>query len=367
MRIVYGVHGYGQGHATRCLAVLPELSRRHEVLVLAGGHAYGPISQEYKTHQVPVFGFEYRPDGTRSTFKTLRSALPVAIDALSRGPVFRMVTSYIRDFAPDVIVSDAEMWTHWVGRRLGIPRINFDHFGILAHFRHEMPALDHLWCSRDVWIYRRLISNPDRVLVSSFYPAEPIREGIRLVPPLLRREVFEVEASTGEHLLAYFNNGDACFTDRMERTLKALNAPVIIYGTGRVGRNGLLEYRPHGNRGFIEALATCRAVISTAGNQLVGEAVHFGKPILVMPEDCVEQRINARAVESLGIGRHARLETVSVDSVRRFLDQEQSFRKRIQEHRGDGRQEVLAALEHFFRELTCASEDSDSPSLRSVA
>jgi UDP:flavonoid glycosyltransferase YjiC (YdhE family) len=35
MRILYGVHGYGRGHAVRSLAVLSELRLRHEVLVLA--------------------------------------------------------------------------------------------------------------------------------------------------------------------------------------------------------------------------------------------------------------------------------------------------------------------------------------------
>jgi hypothetical protein len=37
MRILYGVFGYGRGHATRALSVLPELMERHEVTVLAGG------------------------------------------------------------------------------------------------------------------------------------------------------------------------------------------------------------------------------------------------------------------------------------------------------------------------------------------
>jgi len=31
--IAYGVHGYGKGHAMRASAVLPELVRRHGVLV----------------------------------------------------------------------------------------------------------------------------------------------------------------------------------------------------------------------------------------------------------------------------------------------------------------------------------------------
>ena len=36
LRIAYGVHGYGRGHSSRALAVLPELTKRHDVLVLAG-------------------------------------------------------------------------------------------------------------------------------------------------------------------------------------------------------------------------------------------------------------------------------------------------------------------------------------------
>ena len=39
-------------------------------------------------------------------------------------------------------------------------------------------------------------------------------------------------------------------------------------------------------------------MVSTAGNQLATEACYFGKPLLVMPEDCAEQRLNARQVEN---------------------------------------------------------------------
>ena len=35
-KIVYGVHGYGRGHAVRAQAVLGELTRTCEVLVMAG-------------------------------------------------------------------------------------------------------------------------------------------------------------------------------------------------------------------------------------------------------------------------------------------------------------------------------------------
>ena len=40
MRIVYGVHGYGRGHATRALAVVQSLAARHDVRLFACGDAY---------------------------------------------------------------------------------------------------------------------------------------------------------------------------------------------------------------------------------------------------------------------------------------------------------------------------------------
>lgn len=45
LRIIYGVHGYGRGHAARAQAVLPELVRHYDVLVLAGDEALDAIRE----------------------------------------------------------------------------------------------------------------------------------------------------------------------------------------------------------------------------------------------------------------------------------------------------------------------------------
>src|SRR5215472_9225440 len=71
MRILYGVFGYGRGHATRALSVLPELRRRHEVIVLAGGDAYDAIAPEHAVVRIPTLRYEYSPDGRRSLSRTL--------------------------------------------------------------------------------------------------------------------------------------------------------------------------------------------------------------------------------------------------------------------------------------------------------
>ena len=67
--------------------------------------------------------------------------------------------------------------------------------------------------------------------------------------------------------------------------LAACGREVRVYGLGaQPSASGNLRFLAVDERRFMEDLATCTAVVSTAGNQLVGEALYLGKPVLVMPE-----------------------------------------------------------------------------------
>ncbi|MGE0480254.1 MAG: glycosyltransferase family protein [Phycisphaerae bacterium] len=352
MRMIYGIHGYGRGHATRALAVLPELRRRHKVRILAGGDAHDALAGEADVVRIPTLGYHYRANGTRSNLLTFTRNLPGVIDLIAHGPAFQLVRDAFLDFRPDAVISDAEPWTHRVAAERGVPRIGFDHFGVLAYCSPPVAPLDRVRCQRDAWVYRCLMGDPQRVIVSSFYDAPARRPGVCFVGPLLRPEVFEVRAAPGDALLAYFNKGAHLFSPRIEGALRRAGAPVIVYGTPRRGVDGNLDFRPPSNRGFLEDLAGCRAVISTAGNQLVGEALHFGKPLLVVPEDCVEQRINARAVERMGIGMRATQNAIGDAVLTEFLRRRETFAANIRRAARDGRRESLAALERFLFELT---------------
>lgn len=351
MRIAYGVHGYGRGHATRALAVLAELQRRHDVLVLAGGDAYDALSASLYVQRIPTLGYSYGRNGTRSNWLTLRDNFPLGMDLICGGGAMRLVADAFADFCPDVVISDAEPWSTRVARRTGVPRIGFDHFGVLAYCRPEMSATDRLILSRDVAVYRWLMQRPERVIVSSFYDAPARRDGVTFVGPLLRDEVLRRRPRDGEHLLGYFNKGEHLFSPRIEAALRELGQPVIIYGARRRGREGNLLFKTTGDADFLDDLASCRAVFSTAGNQLVGEAMHFGKPLLVTPEDCVEQRVNARGVERLGIGRAIAQARVSVEVLRDFLDRLDEHRENVIRHARDGRGEALTAIESYIDEL----------------
>jgi uncharacterized protein (TIGR00661 family) len=351
LRIAYGVFGYGRGHATRALAVLPDLTARHDVLLLAGGDAHAALSPYYPVQRIPTLRFVYQRNGRRDQLGTVLENLPAVWELLTAGRGYRAAVQALRDFKPDVAICDADPWTHRACAQLGIPRISFDHFGIMAHCRPSLSPADARAARRDVWIYRTLMGRPARIMVSSFYEAPPRSRRVRCIGPLLRDQVRAARARSGEHLLVYLNNGRCQLTTRLEESLHATKLPTVIYGTDREGVDGNLVFERPDDERFIDRLASCRAVISTAGNQLVGEAMFLGKPLLVRPEDSVEQRMNAAAVARLGIGEEVAEESLDAPRIARFLERGATYRENARTSWRDGRAQALDCLESFAGQL----------------
>jgi uncharacterized protein (TIGR00661 family) len=337
------------------MGVLPELTKRHQVLLLAGGDALEALAPVHPVIPIPTLRYAYA--GSRlSALETLRQNYPVASDLLSCGEDLQRVTDLLAAFKPDVAICDVDPFTHRAAARLGVPRISFDHFGILAYCRPHVPLRDRPAALRDALVYRLLVGQPERAIVSSFYSAPPTRPGVRCVGPLLRDELFAVKAERGDEILVYLNQGRHQYTLRMERALRALDMPVLIYGTGEEGTDGAIAYRRSDNRRFIEDMARCRALVCTAGNQIVGEAIHLGKPLLVLPAESTEQRVNACAVDRLRIGEQVSFEKLNGGVLRRFLSRAEGYVERMRWLARDGRREAVDALERFAGELTAGGE-----------
>jgi uncharacterized protein (TIGR00661 family) len=331
--------------------VLEALSQRHELLLFAGGDAHDMLRERFAVQPIPCLGFVYQR-GRRSNLRTLASNWPKLLELALRGPSVRAVVSQLERFRPDALISDAEPWTHLGGAMLGVPRIGFDHFGILVHCRVRLPWLD--WCKSlfDRVTYRWLMRGPQRVLVSSFFDAAPEQRGVCVVGPILREQLLATTPSVGEHVLAYFNQGSVQLSDVVLDALSQAGPEIRLYGTHHVGSRGTLQFRPPGLDPFLADLAACRAVISTAGNQLVGEAMALGKPMLVLPEATVEQRLNAREIVRLGIGEQLSLSGLNAESIARFLARAPEYAERCRARARDGRVEAIQILERWIGELS---------------
>jgi uncharacterized protein (TIGR00661 family) len=345
----------------RARAILPRLCARHEVLILAGGDAYHALADDFPVVRIPFLKYYFNRKGKLSNYLTLKRNLSLLLEVRLAGPSLDMIAAQIKEFGARVLITDSEIFTHWIGRRMGIPRITFDHFGLLVYCRPDMPWYERIANRGNAFVYRRLYGEPDRAVVSGFFDAEPRRAGVKRVGAVIRDNVLEMSPTRGEHLLAYINKGEHEFTPAVEAAFRAQDCPVRVYGVPRRGVDGNLEFKPISKQGFLDDLASCRAVYATCGNQLIGEVIHFGKPMLGIPMACHEQRLNAHQIERMGFGRRVGRGGLTAEILRDFLDDADELAAASRGHDHDGATEALAAIEQFLTELVPGEAVAKAP------
>jgi uncharacterized protein (TIGR00661 family) len=138
----------------------------------------------------------------------------------------------------------------------------------------------------------------------------------RPVDALLRKPIAQLEPASADHVLIYARGG---LGRRIAEA--AVRVPVRFVAYGCDGpRTANIEYKPTSNEAFSRDLASCRAVVCSGGQQLIGEARYFGKPLLVVPIPRQhEQEINARYARRERIGDYCPIDELSPQRIERFL------------------------------------------------
>jgi uncharacterized protein (TIGR00661 family) len=345
--IFYGMSGEGLGHATRARTVVEALRRRHRITLFAPDRAHALLAPLYRGTEVavvpiPGLRFGYSRPGRVGLLRTLAVA---ARYAWGLGGHVRALSSHFARERPDLVIADFEPLLPRAARAHGVPFVSFDH-------QHYLVVSDlsrlPFWLRQQAALIapfvRALYDWQQATVVSSFYkpPLKRQHRDATQVGVLIRPELQALRPLRGRHLLVYlrrFGSPD------LLSTLAACGRPVEVYGLGARPPEGPLRFHAVDNRRFLEHLASCDAVVSTAGNQLVGEALYLRKPLLVMPEQRnFEQNLNGFFLEDAGTGwcTRGRLTAARLGA---FLEQTETLRARIDPQAVCGNAEALAALE----------------------
>jgi uncharacterized protein (TIGR00661 family) len=250
---------------------------------------------------------------------------------------------------PDLILTDFEPALPRAANAVGVPyaSLNHQHF-LLTYDLSGLPLWLRLHARYMAWVVRAYYAPPEVTIVSSFYfpPLRRTCKGISQVGVLLREEVEQAVPWDGQHLVAYFRRPVPLAT---LRALAALDQDIRVYGMGERPAEGRLRFAQVSADGFVRDLAGCQALVCTAGNQVVGEALSLGKPVFAIPElGNYEQYINAHYLARAGTGEWAELSEVSPQRVEAFLGRLASYRARIDRHRMNGLPEVLRLLAPYL-------------------
>jgi len=140
------------------------------------------------------------------------------------------------------------------------------------------------------------------------------------------------------------------------KPLHAQPLPVRIYGVGEQPAQDHLHFMAVDPEGFVADLAACSALVATAGNTLIGEALYLGKPIFALPESGnIEQQIHAHFIAHSGCGEVADMASVEAATLAGFLARLGQFQPYAHRHRLQG---LEASIDAIYQTL------SNSPSPR---
>lgn len=349
-RIHYGLAGEGRGHAARARTLIEELRRDHDVVVHAPGDAYAFLAPLYArrdrvdVREVPGLRWAY---GRRGQVHLVRSALASAkVLAGLPGQIARLART-LRHERADLVVTDFEPLLSRAAVAARVPHVSVDHQAFLTTCDlRALPSRLRAHAAFMGTFVRRWSPAPRMRLVSSFYRA-PLRADVvgdvRQVGVLLRRGVREARPTRGGFLLAYLRPG---VPERALDVLRAAPLEVRLYGRGEGPREGALVRCPVSDAAFLADLAACESVVSTAGNQLIGEALALGKPVLAAPElGNREQEINAWFLERVGGGRGTTFQDFDARTLGDFLADRETLAAEARAAEVDGTTATLAALD----------------------
>lgn len=342
-RILYGVMGDARGHVARALNVAAELPH-HEFLFVGGGAVRDVRNLGYPVEEVPMASTLYR--NNRVDFPAT-VAHAVKVFAGSR-PVVSRVAEIIKGYDPHLILSDYEYFTPLAARKLGRPCVSLDHQHIITHCAYRPPAEQRISRFLTSLAISRLYSSASLFLIVSFFAVPPTNPlTTRVLPPIIGRDVAELPASQGDHVLVYQTSPTF---HRLLPVLETLESRFIIYGHGKKPERKNLVFKAPSRSGFLADLASCRYAITNGGHNVLSEALYLHKPLLTFPiANAYEQFLNAYFVRSLGYGDYSVATVPPVQMLRDFESRIDQFRGVVRTGEFFGNRHVTEAVESLIR------------------
>jgi uncharacterized protein (TIGR00661 family) len=318
-KFILAVQGEGRGHMTQALSM-------YEMLVEQGHTVCAVIVGASKRREIPAFFFEKikapvirleSPNFVADKKNKSINVLQTVIYNFGRVGTYRKsmkeIDQILKEHEPDIVINffDLLVGLYYRFYRPKPKLVCIGHQYIYFHPDFEFPE-GHWLDKATIKFYTRLTaSRSSKNLALSFYKihTHASNDALVVVPPLLRKEVFGLEAKHDNFFLVYlvnngyfeevldwhFRNPDVeihCFTDQPDKIVEGYS----------FDRKKLFVHAINDTL-FLEMMSKASGLASTAGFESVCEAMYLGKPVLMVPiRGHYEQFCNSRDAFKAGAG-----------------------------------------------------------------
>jgi uncharacterized protein (TIGR00661 family) len=343
VRILYGVCGEGGGHASRSKEVISYLRKKgHKVVCIAYGKSYELLHKYVKCYKISGLNISFKnneADYVQTVIDNLKT-LPDRIEHLKN------LSSFIEKFKPQLAISDFEPMTVTLANLHDIPLISIDNQHRITNAQIEVPEKYNGARIVADTIIRATVSNTKACLVISFHPVKLTAPKTFIFPPILRSDILKLNPEKKNYILVYQTSET---NKQMIEELKKVNENFIIYGFNLSKKEKNLVFKKRNEKGFIEDLKNCKAVITNGGFTLMTEALYLGKPVLSIPIiGQFEQILNAVYLEKLGYGKFA--EKLDIKNLRNFLKNIKEYETNLKKYKREDNHRILNMLDELIEQ-----------------
>lgn len=333
MNYLFIIQGEGRGHMTQALSM-------SQILRDAGHEICGVIVGKSERRRIPQFFIDkigtevetlespnFATDKNQKSVKPVKTVIQAILGSKRYTKSLNRIHEIVLDRKPDVIINFYD-FLGGIYNFLKRPKAKFiclAHQFLIDHPEFDFPPKRKL-DKASLQIGNKIVSlGADKILALSFQPFEDVKaKKLFVVPPLLRREVCQLEVSHEDHLLVYMLNPGYstevdqfhqkypqerlhCFWDKKDKP-----ETLVV--------DDFLTYHQLNDEKFIETMASSKGYVTTAGFESVCEAMYLGKPVLMVPvQGHYEQACNAIDAKKAGAGIYS--DSFEIEKLINYLPQ----------------------------------------------
>ncbi|MDO5850057.1 MAG: glycosyltransferase family protein [Methanobacteriaceae archaeon] len=345
--IFYSVCGEGMGHAIRSGTILEELTKKHDVYIFSSERAYQYLDSKFdNVYEIGGFNTVYENNTVNNT-KTFLKALKANPTNLKEG--YNVLYKMAKEIKPNIMISDFENYSSMVSNLLKIPLISVDNIHMLAETDYEYPENHKIDMLTAKAVARAYILRPVRYIMTSFfYPPLKHPEKSAIYPPVLRKEILDLEGKEGKHILVYQTSASSI---NLMEELKEIDEEFILYGFDKDEKDKNLTFRKFNEDQIYEDMASAKAMIVNGGFTMISEAIHLKKPIYSTPaKKNFEQILNGFYVEKLGYGEMH--ENLNGNNIKGFLNNLDTYKNNLEKIEKTDNTSILKDIEESIQKYS---------------
>lgn len=314
MKFLFIVQGEGRGHLTQAIT-LEEILRRngHEVVEVLVGKSNSRKLPGFFNRNIHAPVKRFISPNFLPTASNKRVDMPRSIAYnLLRVPAYYRSICYIKE---RIRVSGADMVINFYELLTGltylffsprIPYVCIGHQYLFLHREFIFPKKNRMSIEMLKFFTQMTSIGARECLALSFYSMEDdVERHIKVIPPLLRKDVLLTESKVGDYIHGYMVN--AGFGENVLAWHEKNKSVPMHFFWDKPDEpevkhvDDTLAFQQLNDVEFLRRMASCKAYATTAGFESVCEAMFLGKPLMMVPAH-IEQDCNAHDAIKAGAG-----------------------------------------------------------------